>query len=152
MWHRVMCVLAVCFFSAGVAIADNKSVNDAKKGLEGTWQTVDGEGNGKKLPTDQVEELRIVIKGDQLDIKPDGEGRRTTFQVDPSKTPKTIDLIPHDGSRKGSIVPGIYSLQDEQLRLCINIWGKDPALRPTEFKAQEGDGCVFVTLRRTKQE
>jgi len=66
--------------------------------------------------------------------------------------PKTIDLTPLDGSRKGSIVPGIYSLQEGQLRLCINIWGKDPAKRPTEFKVQEGDGFVCVILERKKQE
>ena len=100
---------------------------------------------------DKIKETQIVIDSNTLGIKPDGEGRKTTFTVDASKTPGTINLIPLDGGRKGTIVPGIYSMKDGQLKICINIWGKDPTLRPTEFKTQQGDGCVFVTLKRLTQ-
>jgi uncharacterized protein (TIGR03067 family) len=103
------------------------------------------------LGDDKVKETQLVIESNTLGIKPDGEGRKTTFTQDSSKTPGTINLIPLDGDRKGTIVLGIYSMQDGELRLCINIWGKDPARRPTEFKTQPGDGCVFVTLKRTTQ-
>jgi uncharacterized protein (TIGR03067 family) len=78
--------------------------------------------------------------------------RKTRFTLDSSKTPTTINLIPLDGGRKGTIVPGIYSVGDGKLRLCINIWGKDPSRRPSEFKTQPGDGCVFVTFKRTTQQ
>jgi len=149
---RVLCVFAVCCFALLIALANNTSASEAKDDLQGAWQAVDGEVNGKKLPADQVDELQVVIKADKLEIKPDGEGRKTTFKLDGSKTPPTIDLTPFDGPRKGSVVPGIYSLQNGELKLCINIWGKDPAKRPTEFRAQEGDGLVLVTLQRKKPE
>ncbi len=99
----------------------------------------------------RFKETQLVIEGGRLGIKPDGEGRKTTFTVDPGKTPRTIDLTPLDGDRKGTIVPGIYALRDGQLRLCVNIWGKDPTLRPTEFKTRPGDGCVLITLKRRAQ-
>jgi uncharacterized protein (TIGR03067 family) len=150
MQKRVLCVLVAFCFSGLFAGAGSKPVDPSKKNLEGTWQAVDGEANGKKLPADQVEELQVVITSDKLEIKPDGEGRKTTFKLNSSGTPKTIDLTPLDGDRKGTIVPGIYSLQDGQLKLCINIWGKDPSQRPTAFQAQEGDGFVFVTFQRKK--
>jgi uncharacterized protein (TIGR03067 family) len=149
---RALCVFAVCCFALLIALANNTSASEANDDLQGAWQAVDGEVNGKKLPADQVDELQVVIKADKLEIKPDGEGRKTTFKLDSNGTPKTIDLTPLDGNRKGTIVPGIYSLQDGELKLCINIWGKDPAKRPTEFKAQEGDGFVFATFQRKKQE
>lgn len=144
MLRRVLCVLAVCCFCPAIAFADDKQL------LEGTWQVIDGEANGQKMSTDQVMELQIVIAANELSVKPDGEGRKTTFKLDASNTPKTIDLIPLDGPRKGSIVPGIYSLKDGQFALCINIWGQDPTQRPTEFNTKEGDGVVLLILARTK--
>jgi uncharacterized protein (TIGR03067 family) len=134
-----------------LAYAQKSNPNSSEKDLQGTWQAIDAEGNGEKLDEDKFNELQIVIQSNTFGIKPDGEGRKTTFTVDSSKTPGTINLIPLDGDRKGTIVPGIYSMQNGQLKICLNIWGKDSALRPTEFKTRQGDGCVFVTLKRTTQ-
>ncbi len=148
--HVLFLCAAFCLIPA-LAIAAKSSPTTTEKDLQGTWQAVDGEGNGGKLDEGKIKETKIVIDSNTLGIKPDGEGRKTTFTVDSSKTPGTINLIPLDGGRKGTIVPGIYTMQDGQLKICINIWGKDPTLRPTEFKTHPGDGCVFVTLKRTTQ-
>jgi uncharacterized protein (TIGR03067 family) len=148
--HVLFLFAAFCLIPA-LAVAQKSSPNGTEKDLQGTWQAVDAEGNGGRLDEDKIKETKIVIESNTLGIKPDGEGRKTTFTVDASKTPGTINLIPLDGGRKGTIVPGIYSMQDGQLKICINIWGKDPTLRPTEFKTLQGDGCVFVTLKRTTQ-
>ncbi len=148
--HVLFLCAAFCLIPA-LAVAQKSSPNNTEKHLQGTWQVVDAEGNGGKLDEDKIKETQIVIESNTLGIKPDGEGRKTTFTVDSSKTPGTINLIPLDGGRKGTIVPGIYSMQDGQLKICINIWGKDPTRRPTEFKTRQGDGCVFVTLKRTTQ-
>ena len=141
---------AFCLVPA-LAVAEKSNPNSAAKDLQGTWQAVDGEANGEKLGDDKIKETQIVVESNTLGIKPDGEGRKTTFTLDSSKTPGTINLKPLDGDRQGSIVPGIYSVQNGQFKICINIWGKDPARRPTEFRTQPGDGCVFVTLNRTTQ-
>jgi uncharacterized protein (TIGR03067 family) len=151
MLRHVLYLCGAFCLTQALAVAEKSNPNDTEKNLQGTWQAVDGEGNGEKLDEDKIKETLIVIESNTLGIKPDGEGRKTSFTVDASKTPGTINLIPLDGGRKGTIVPGIYSMQDGQLRICINIWGKDPARRPTEFKTQPGDGCVFVTLKRTTQ-
>jgi uncharacterized protein (TIGR03067 family) len=129
--------------------AEPESANDAKS-LQGTWQAVDMEANGERKPDDEIKELQIIFKGNDLAIKPDGEGRKCKFTLDSSKTPKAIDLIPCDGDGKGKTFPGIYSLENGKLRLCLNIFGKDLSKRPTEFKTQAGDGTGFVTLERAK--
>lgn len=151
MWNRVLCTFAACSFIAVIAVADDKSANDAKD-LQGVWQAVDLEGNGEKQPADQVHELQIVIKADEVfAVRPRGEDPRNKFRLDSTKAPKTIDLTPVDGPRKEQIVPGIYSLKNGRLTLCINIFGKDsPAKRPADFKTREGDGVVLVTLERAK--
>ncbi len=121
--------------------AEPKSANDAKN-LQGTWQAVDLEANGEKRPDDQMKELQIVFKGDEVfAIKPDGEGRKVKFKLDSSKTPKAIDLIAvrRIGQREDL---GLESTpcKHGKLRVCVNIFGKDTTQRPTEFKTQEGDG------------
>jgi uncharacterized protein (TIGR03067 family) len=130
--------------------AEPKSANDAKN-LQGTWQAVDLEANGEKQSDDQIKELQVVFKGDQVfAVKPDGEGRKVKFKLDSSKTPNAIDLIAIDGSDQGKTAAGIYSLENGRLRLCVNLFGKDTTQRPTEFKTRSGDGVGFVTLERAK--
>ena len=137
--HILFLCAAFCLVPA-LAVAEKSNPNNTEKALQGTWQAVDGEGNGEKLDEDKIKETLIVIEANTLGIKPDGEGRKTTFTVDSSKTPGTINLIPLDGDRKGSIVPGIYSVQDGQLRICINIWGKDATdAPPNSIRSPEMD-------------
>ena len=131
--------------------AEPKSANDAKD-LQGTWQAVDLEANGEKKSNDEIKESKVVIQGDEIfAVKSKGEDPHLKFKLDSSKTPKTIDLIPIDGPDKGKMFPGIYSLENGKLRLCLNIFGKDLSKRPTEFKTQAGDGTGFATLERAKR-
>jgi uncharacterized protein (TIGR03067 family) len=149
MLPRVLFLCAAFCLVPVLAVADKPSPNRTEKALQGTWQAVVGEANGQKVADEKVQETQLVIDADRVEIKPDGEGRKTTFTLDPGKTPGAIDLTPLDGGRKGSVVPGIYALQDGQLKLCVNIWGKNPTRRPADFKTQPGDGCVFMAFKRT---
>ena len=151
MLPRVLNIFAVCFFTAAIASADDKTANDTKE-LQGVWQAVSLEGNGEARPDDEARELQIVFKGDEVfAVKPKGEDPHLKFKLDPGKTPKTIDLIHIDGSDKGKTAAGIYSLKNGQLKLCINIFGQDTTKRPTEFKTHEGDGVAFAVLERAKK-
>ena len=151
MCYRMLCVLAVSLFTAAIVVADDKSADDAKN-LQGTWQAIAIEGNGKEFPADEVQDIQIVVKGNEIyAVKPEGEDPKNQFKLDPGKAPKTIDLTAIDGQRKGQVVAGIYSLNDGKLRLCINIFGQDTTQRPKRFGTQEGDGVVFATLERAKQ-
>lgn len=150
MSYRVLCFVAVCSVAA-FAWAENPTAGNAEGDLQGTWQAIAGEGNGEKLPNDQVQALRFVIDGDKLlVIKPEGERQELTFKLDSRQTPNAINLTPLDGTRKDCPVQGIYALKNGQLKMCINIWGPDPTRRPTEFKTHEGDGVAFITFERTK--
>jgi uncharacterized protein (TIGR03067 family) len=149
MLRRVLYIFVVCFFTAAIASADDKTASDTKE-LQGVWQAVSLEGNGEARPDDEAKELQIVFKGDEIfAVRPRGEDPRSNFKVDSTKTPKTIDLRPV--AEKDKIVAGIYSLKDGRLKLCINIFGRDTAKRPTEFKTHEGDGVAFVVLERAKK-
>jgi uncharacterized protein (TIGR03067 family) len=148
MFRRLMCAVAFVLFCGSMAGAHNKTETDD---LPGVWQAVNAECGGRQSTAEQVNELQIVIQGDRFEIKPDGEGRKTTFKLDTSKSPKTIDLTVLDGSNKGKVVHGIYFLEGGQLKVCINLFGKDQTQRPTEYKTQSGDGFGFASFRRANQ-
>ena len=151
MLPRVLNILVVCFFTAAIASADDKTANDTKE-LQGVWQAVSLEGNGEARPDDEAKELQIVFKGDEIfAVKPKGEEPHLKFKLDPGKTPKAIDLIHIEGSDKGKTAAGIYCLKDGRLRVCINIFGQDTSQRPKEFKTQAGTGVVAGTFVRAKQ-
>ena len=70
-----------------------------------------------------------------------------TFKLDASKKPKQIDITPTDGDEKDKVIHGIYSLEKDELKICIARGDKE---RPTEFESKEGSGHMLVTLKRAK--
>ena len=120
-----------------ILFADDQAADDTRE-LQGTWQTVELEANGEKKSPEETQELKIVIKKDELwVVKPTGTDPKVKFKVDSQKSPKTIDLIAQEGEDKGKVSPGIYALEKGRLRLCINIFG-DVSYRPAEFKPAGG--------------
>jgi uncharacterized protein (TIGR03067 family) len=156
MLYRILCVFAAFWFVTAAAFAedkkaDDKSAADAKR-LQGTWQVVEGEANGEKLPEEQMKELKLVFKDDEVwAVKPQGEDPKSKFKLDAGKTPKAIDVISLDGPAKGKTMAGIYARKKGRLTLCINIFSEDPSVRPTEFKTKENSGVILVTLEREKK-
>ena len=131
-------VLAFSVVHAGEAGKDLKA-------LQGEWQAVELIGQGKKATEEEVKQFRLVIKGNDLSIG----NRKSTFKIDPTKSPKAIDVTPLDGPQKGKVIPGIYALEKGQLRICISN-GPNDSDRPKEFKAEPGTGYVVITLERAK--
>jgi RNA polymerase sigma factor (sigma-70 family) len=123
---------------------------DEQAKLQGTWVAVSAERGGQKAPAAQIKSFTVVIKGDRITFNPDTENRVSTFELDPSKDPKEIDLTPQDGPRKGRTSPGIYSLEGDVLKLCSdNGDGQD---RPRAFATQEGTNLFVLILKRAAEE
>jgi uncharacterized protein (TIGR03067 family) len=143
--------LAVLFgysLFAFIAIAGEKTP-DQPTSLQGTWEIRELEANGEKKPADDVQGMKVIIQKDEFWlVKPSGTDPKLKFTLG-GKNPRTIDLVVQEGKDKGKVVLGIYSLRDNQLRLCLNIFG-DPKFRPSEFKTQQRDGVAFATLERVK--
>jgi uncharacterized protein (TIGR03067 family) len=85
-----------------------------------------------------------------------GPGRQpppAKYKLDENKKPKTIDLTAggRDGSGKkpDDVLPGIYELDGDSLKICLGLPGKD---RPTEPSAKEGAKQTLYTYKREKKE
>jgi uncharacterized protein (TIGR03067 family) len=113
--------------------------------LQGAWVAVSGEFQGRPLTVDQLQRMTLVFTGGSARITmPDGSGGEGTFKLDPTQTPKEIDVIRSD-DHLGML--GIYSLDGDRLRLCMGDPGEP---RPKGFESTPGPNSrrLLATLRR----
>ncbi len=111
--------------------------------LQGTWKRVDAEIDGKKLPAAELQTTTLTIEKNKYTLNMGGQLRTGTLKLDPSKTPKQIDLSSDAGPNKGKVLPGIYELDGDIFKYALSNPGKE---RPTDFTAKPGHS-VFVNKR-----
>ncbi|MCE9528292.1 MAG: TIGR03067 domain-containing protein [Planctomycetales bacterium] len=146
-----------CCVSALVA-DDAKPKEEAKddvKILEGSWNGIALEADGKKVPAEVLEKLkgRFTFKGLELlmtDTTPIS-GAKATVKLDSGKTPKQIDLTGIEGAGKGKTTQGIYKFEKDRLFICLRGPEFAEKGRPTEFKTEAGSGLGLMTLERVKE-
>jgi len=117
--------------------------------LEGEWSMVSGEANGVPMPEATVKTGRRVAKDGETTITFGGQVYfKAKFDIDPSKTPKTIDYSMTEGPTKGKTHLGIYELDGDTVRFCFAAPGGD---RPTDFTAKEGSQRTLSVWKRDKK-
>lgn len=127
--------------AAGVFAQDKKAINK----LDGKWVVVSVERDGKA--DEGLKGAVRVNAGEKYTLTPkDGKAISGAFKVDPSKKPKTMDMLPSEGRYKGKTLLGIYELDGDTLKICFAEPGKD---RPTEFTSK-GSGVVLAIHKREK--
>lgn len=134
--------------AAGLVAADPPAEDAAKRDLgriQGTWQGVAMEVDGKPAPAYMVAVLTIVFKGDTLTfVFAEPGARNFTYKLDPTTKPAGIDVTAAEGKFKGETDKGVYSLDGDTLKICI---GKGDR-RPKELKA--GAREALYVLKREK--
>jgi uncharacterized protein (TIGR03067 family) len=133
-------------------LAAGDADDEVKKELarfEGTWRWVLIETEKMKIPEDEISGPRMKLMGDKFTVNESADATFSgTFKVDPSKKPKTIDVTFTDGPDKGKTLLGIYELEGDTYKVCVDPEGKN---RPTEFKIKPGSGHVLQVLKREKK-
>lgn len=145
---QVLLVLGVGLLMA----ADDPKDDAVKKEMakfQGTWKFISMEVKGQKKPNKDFTKYTVVLKGDQWTVAEGNKiAAKVTFKVDPTKQPKTIDLIDVEKKR---LIRGIYSMEGNLLTVCDR--GSEEGERPTAFTTQRdsaGSGFVRFVLKRAK--
>jgi uncharacterized protein (TIGR03067 family) len=113
---------------------------------QGTWLVTSFVSDGTEAAPEIVGSIRRVVKGDHVVWKRDGKSfAGTTVELDPTRAPKTIDVIPDGGPSRGKRVLGIYKLEGDILTICMAGVDQD---RPKEFEAKKGSGRTLMTFKR----
>jgi uncharacterized protein (TIGR03067 family) len=145
----VVLIGAVGFVASGAVADDKADLEREVKKFQGTWTFESSEAGGKALPAAQLKELVLTFEGDKHTVKKGNEVIQVgTQKLDPSKSPKTIDVTMTEGPSKGAVMLGIYEFNGDTLKVCFDSGGKK---RPTEFKSPPGSETFVNVHKRVKK-
>jgi uncharacterized protein (TIGR03067 family) len=140
---------AVGLAASGTLADDKADVEKEFKKLQGAWTFESCVAGGKELPAAQLEGLILVFEGEKHTVKKGDEVIQVATQkLDPSKSPKTIDVTMTEGPNKGAVMLGIYEISGDTLKVCFEFEGKK---RPTEFKSAAGSQTFVNVHKRVKK-
>ncbi len=142
-------------FAIGLLLAVDDASAARKKDreqLQGTWTATTIEYNGDKVLGDLVKELTVVVDGDSLSVKSEAEevGKygKANLKLDPTTTPKTVDISITRGDEKGTTFEAIYELAKDEWKLCLKPFSKE---RPAKFESKADSGDVLIVFKREKK-
>jgi uncharacterized protein (TIGR03067 family) len=120
-----------------------------KSELEGDWIVVSVDAIGSVASIfGQIPEpdkfKTATFTNDQFTLKVDRHSTRAMYKLDPTASPKTLDMTFRMGSQKATL-PGIYDLTGNTLSLCFDNFGET---RPTEIPKQPQRKTGVIVLRR----
>jgi uncharacterized protein (TIGR03067 family) len=119
----------------------------AKAALKGAWQVTSLEEGGNQIPAGITLQLKHVFHDEAIIMVVGEKEKLAQYKLDPTASPKTIDII-----RKDEVTLGIYELEGDTLRICL---AKD-LRRPTKFESKSETGlwtlAVFKRVVEKKPE
>jgi uncharacterized protein (TIGR03067 family) len=142
-------VLLVAGVGLGMGADDSKdaAIKKEKGNLVGTWKLVSCEAEGEEVPEKVLkgEVVRWRISESTIISSVDTEGKgEDKYALDLTTSPKAIDLTDKEGRR----TPGIYLLEGDKLKVCLNEGGKE---RPKEFASKPGTHLSVWVFKREKR-
>jgi uncharacterized protein (TIGR03067 family) len=137
--------------AAAVVAADapkDEAIAKERKRFQGTWRIVSLVVDGNKSTDEDARKFVVVNRSDGTWtlLSDDQEILKGRSLVDPTKTPKTVDILvtKEDGEER---YLGIYEIGENARRLCFAPPGKE---RPTEFSSEPSSRHILVTFRRER--
>ncbi len=133
-------VLGLAFF--GLILTENDAAKKELDKYQGTWVLVSEEYEAREIPFEELKDLDVTVKGNQLFFKSNGRDQAATIKFDPSKEPKPYDLFRNDGRLS---VKDIYTWDGETIKICS---ADDQGARPTAFETRPGSPNRIRIWRR----
>jgi uncharacterized protein (TIGR03067 family) len=136
------------FVTSAPSLAQDEDPAAAERAkFAGTWAIVSGEQDGQRIPVAAFEGQTLVFDGDRYYVKRNGETiEQGTFVVDPTKSPRTIELRIEQGKDKDQSQVGIYRLEGDSLRIAFARAGEKE--RPARFMTEPDSETFIVELER----
>ena len=132
--------------STATTTASAAERKDDASAIQGAWQAVSGEIGGKPLPEAAVKSTILKLANGKYEVSAvDGKPDTGTYRLPASAKPKRIDVILGVGPDAGKIIPAIYELSGDSLKICYSLRGSNA---PTEFKTAAGTFAYLLNYQR----
>lgn len=113
--------------------------------LQGSWRITALEVEGRKMPAAMFAEGRLVIRGSRFLGAGMGAEYQGTLEIDPSGSPRRLNMKFDAGPETGNTNLGIYEVAGDTFRICLATHGN---VRPAAFDSSAGSGFALETLTR----
>ena len=113
--------------------------------LQGRWQIVALQIDGRDVSKDSFADAKIIIDGDNYATAGMGASYAGKVLLDPASHPKKFDVNFSDGPDAGKASLGLYTLEQDQWTVCIGFAGYE---RPVDCRTFPQSGHALETLRR----
>jgi uncharacterized protein (TIGR03067 family) len=114
--------------------------------LEGEWAMIAAQRDGTVPPRIVMRGARRSARGNESTVIMQGRiYMKSTYTLDPSKSPKEIDYDVLEGEFRGQKQQGIYAIEGNTVRFCFASPGQP---RPTDFTAPAGSGRSFSAWQK----
>ena len=113
--------------------------------LQGSWSVISLETDGNRMDASMLTGAKIVIQGDRFQSLGMGAEYEGILTLDPAAKPKAFDLKFTKGEAKGKTNLGIYQLDGDDWKICLNTLGGD---RPKKFATRGSFGLALESLKR----
>jgi uncharacterized protein (TIGR03067 family) len=151
-------LLALAVLLLVAAAPTQKQIDAEKDKLIGTYELLGMEINGQSIDVPEVVKDRhkfAVVTRKTITFKANARERENTYRIDPTKDPKTIDLMWRGKDGKEHVTLGIYFIREDKLKLCLAV--EDGRKRPTGdlsdpfFETKRGTNWKYLNLHREKR-
>ncbi|MDB5349718.1 MAG: hypothetical protein JWN86_965 [Planctomycetota bacterium] len=140
--------LGLLFLASSVLADDPPAASKASEEiqrLQGTWKFEALRTGDEEVKPEALGKRSLFFGADSFLVFDAGRiVQAGTLQVDPSKTPRTLNLVVKQGDHQGETLLGIYSFEGDLLKACVDLDGQS---RPSEFKARAGSKTMFFSVR-----
>ncbi len=155
----------------GSELSENKALNNDFRTFQGEWRFLEVQSDlqkgGMLIPQSEIKKWKLKFEGNKFRwIFPDREGDAEPFNLQPDRKPKWIDSTttvrytpfklngkapdPSEVKTESRKTYGIYELCGNKLTICFPITSIGSNVRPIEFRANQGSGCMLWVLERVE--
>jgi uncharacterized protein (TIGR03067 family) len=148
MWkHLVMVAASGLLMAADTAapVRAQDAVKQEMKKLQGTWKMESYHIGDAEASEDAVKMRRLVIEGDKWTSHIGEAEFQMTWKVDPSKSPKHLDLTTTTMGKE-EVRPCIYQVTEDTLVVCLPL--ANTGARPSKF--EQTDDVAIAVYKRQK--
>jgi uncharacterized protein (TIGR03067 family) len=144
-------MLAFLLATTSLMSSDNQNALEKDYALfNGVWAFNLVVVDGAKQPDVPFETNKmIVVSAERRFIVVQGKKiTRGIFQMDPTRTPKQIDVTATNSQGKSLTTLAIYELEGDTYKVCSSFRSNE---RPSKFLSKPGSETVFEVLKRSNQ-
>jgi uncharacterized protein (TIGR03067 family) len=116
--------------------------------LQGRWKIASLIVDGREVEDTEIKGTKLVLEGDEYKAILGEQILKVRLKLDPSRTPKVIDMTYRDESTENRTFRGIYKLDGDTVTICRPT--RPEGQRPTEFAAPADSKQILIVVKREK--